>query len=295
MSIDTESYRKNPFKVLMELDPSNNKPDKNIKVELPQEKSTDSINENQNLYLSSEIHKRRKKKDNEFLIEVDTNIVQNEMRLEKKFVLKDENITSKEKNLSQLNNQVIENRKTLTGPNAISIIREHRFDKSKENTLVDKSSSSKRHSIDVGKRKIETGNKGNYKYTTFIQEELQVNMILQEILNWLELIENRQAGYTSLPTLAPKGVIVALKNHGKICALPNKGKNNAQNYGMNNTEQYYLDAQILDVSVITDSDHKVAIVGIKTEYLKTTLSTANTRRKGYQQTIYLYDRASEED
>ncbi|CAG8850129.1 18670_t:CDS:2, partial [Gigaspora margarita] len=54
-------------------------------------------------------------------------------------------------------------------------------------------------------------------------------------------------------------------------------------------------AQILDMSVITGSNHKVAMVGIKTKYLKATLSTANTRRKGYQQTIYLYDRASEEN
>ncbi|CAG8851717.1 45850_t:CDS:2, partial [Gigaspora margarita] len=45
-----------------------------------------------------------------------------------------------------------------------------RFGKSKENTLVDENSS----------------------------KEPQVNTILQEILNRLELIENRQTGHTSL-------------------------------------------------------------------------------------------------
>ncbi|CAG8476882.1 45376_t:CDS:2, partial [Gigaspora margarita] len=156
ISINTEFYKENPLKVLMELD----------LIKLPQEKSTDSISENQNLYQSSKIYKRRRKEDKESSMKVDTNTVQSEIRLEKKFVLRDGNIISKGKNLSQL----------------------------------------------------------------------------------------------------------------KFSLNNSKGK-----------------AQILDILVIIGSDHKIAIVGIKTEYLKPTLSTANTRRKGYQQTIYLYDRASEED
>ncbi|CAG8852743.1 10263_t:CDS:1, partial [Gigaspora margarita] len=102
ISIDTEFYRENPLKVSMKLDPSNNKLDKNIEVEPPQEKSTDSISENQNSYLSSEIHKRRRKEDNESPMEMDTNTVQSEIGLEEKFVSRDKNIESKEKNLSQL-------------------------------------------------------------------------------------------------------------------------------------------------------------------------------------------------
>ncbi|CAG8850828.1 27588_t:CDS:1, partial [Gigaspora margarita] len=35
ISIDTEFYSENPLKVLIELDSSNNKPDKNIEAEQP--------------------------------------------------------------------------------------------------------------------------------------------------------------------------------------------------------------------------------------------------------------------
>ncbi|CAG8833714.1 20015_t:CDS:2, partial [Gigaspora margarita] len=176
MTIDTEFHKENPLKVLMELDPSNNKLDKNIDVEPPQGKSTDSINENQNLYPFSEIYKRRRKENNESSMEVDTNTVQSEIGLVEKFVSRDKNIAS---------------------PNTISIISECRFGKQKENIRVNEISSGKRHSFDVGKGKIETKNKENHRHTTFIQEETQVNTILQEILNQLELIENRQTGHTS--------------------------------------------------------------------------------------------------
>jgi len=83
--------------------------------------------------------------------------------------------------------------KILTGPNAITINRERRFGKPKENFQVNKEKSMKNHGEYVEKRKIETGNNENHKLTYSTQEQLQVNTILYEILNRLELIENRQA------------------------------------------------------------------------------------------------------
>ena len=83
--------------------------------------------------------------------------------------------------------------KILTGPNAITINRERKFGKLKENFQVNKEKPIKNHGEYVGKRKIEKGNKENYKLTSSAQEQLQVNTILYEILNRLELIENRQA------------------------------------------------------------------------------------------------------
>ncbi|CAG8828134.1 37003_t:CDS:2, partial [Gigaspora margarita] len=84
--------------------------------------------------------------------------------------------------------------KILTGSNAITINRERRFGKLKENFQVNEKKSIKNHGEYVGKRKMETGNKENHKPTSSLQEQLQVNTILYEILNRLELIKNRQTG-----------------------------------------------------------------------------------------------------
>ncbi|CAG8809060.1 27440_t:CDS:2, partial [Gigaspora margarita] len=63
--------------------------------------------------------------------------------------------------------------KILTGPNAITINRERRFGKLKENFQVNEKKSIKNHGEYVGKRKKEIGNKENHKLTSSSQEQLQ--------------------------------------------------------------------------------------------------------------------------
>ncbi|CAG8835050.1 6676_t:CDS:2, partial [Gigaspora margarita] len=70
------------------------------------------------------------------------------------------------------------------------------------------------------------------------------------------------------PTLAPKGITVALEKHSKICVLPNKDKNNAQNYRTNNAEQYHLDIEKNSLNNLSISCHKIN--GLKYNSMKGT-------------------------